>query len=104
MEIFRSTMSMQRFRFLLQCLRFDDRTTREARSEVDKLAPIKQFFELFATKCKSHYSVGELVAIDEKIKKFRVKCPFRQYTASKPGKYGIKVYALVDSRNFYTQN
>jgi len=26
MEIFRSTMSLQRFRFLLQCLRFDDRT------------------------------------------------------------------------------
>ena len=25
-EIFRSTMSLQRFRFLLQCLRFDDRT------------------------------------------------------------------------------
>jgi hypothetical protein len=25
MEIFRSTMGLQRFRFLLQCLRFDDR-------------------------------------------------------------------------------
>jgi hypothetical protein len=49
MEIFRSTMSMQRFRFLLQCLRFDDGTTRAARSEVDKLAQGRQFFELFVT-------------------------------------------------------
>jgi hypothetical protein len=57
MEIFRSTMSLQRFRFLLQFLRFDDRTTRAARSEMDKLAPIRQFFELFVTKCKLHYSV-----------------------------------------------
>lgn len=32
MEIFRSTMSLQCFRFLLQCLRFDDRTTRATRS------------------------------------------------------------------------
>src|SRR5215469_7131658 len=104
MEIFRSTMSMQRFRFLLQCLRFDDRTTRAARSEVDKLAPIRQFFELFVTKCKSHYSLGELVTIDEKLEKFRGNCPFRQYIANKPGKYGIKIYALVDSRIFYTQN
>jgi hypothetical protein len=51
MEIYRSTMSLQRFRFLLQCLRFDDRPTRAARSEVDKLAPIRQLFEMFVTKC-----------------------------------------------------
>jgi hypothetical protein len=50
MEIFRSTMSLQHFRFLLQCLSFDDRTTRTARSEVEKLAPIRQFFELFCYK------------------------------------------------------
>jgi hypothetical protein len=48
--------------------------------------------------------VGELVTIDEKLEKFRVNCPFQQYIASKPGKYGIKIYALVDSRIFYTQN
>jgi hypothetical protein len=46
MEIFRSTMSLQRSGFLLQCLRFDDRTTRAKRSEVDKLAPIRQFFAI----------------------------------------------------------
>ena len=95
---------MQRFRFLLQCLRFDDRTTRTARSEVDKLAPIRQFFEIFVTKCKSHYSVGKLVTIDEKLEKFRGNCLFRQYIASKPDKYGIKIYALVDCRIFYPQN
>jgi hypothetical protein len=86
MDNFRSTMSFQRFRFLLQCFRFDDRTTRAARSEVDKLAPIRQFFELFVTKCKSHYSVGELVTTDGKLEKFRGNCPFRQYIASMPGK------------------
>jgi hypothetical protein len=51
MEIYRSTRSFQRFRFLFQCLRFDDRTTGAARSEVDKLAPISQLFEMFVTKC-----------------------------------------------------
>jgi hypothetical protein len=43
-EFFRLTMSLKYFRFLLQCLRFDDRATRKARSTVDKLAPIRQFF------------------------------------------------------------
>jgi hypothetical protein len=48
--------------------------------------------------------VGELVTIDEKLEKFRGNCPFRQYIARKPGKYGIKIYVLVDFRTFYTQN
>jgi hypothetical protein len=48
--------------------------------------------------------VGELVTIDEKLEKFRGNCPFRQYIASKPGKHRVKIYALVDSRIFYTQN
>jgi hypothetical protein len=82
----------------------DDRTTRAERSEADKLAPIRHLFELFVTKCKSHYSVGELVTIDEKLEKLRGNRPFRKYIASKPGRYGIKIYALVDSRIFYTQN
>jgi hypothetical protein len=71
---------------------------------VDKLAPIRQFFELFVTKYKSHYSVGDLVMTDEKLEKFRGNSLFRKYIASKPGKYGIKSYALVDSRIFYTQD
>jgi hypothetical protein len=93
MEIFRSTMSLQCFRFLLQCICFDDRTTTAARYEVGKLTPIRQFFELLVTKYKSHYSVGELVTIDEKLEKLRLNCPYRQYVASKPGKNGIKIYA-----------
>jgi hypothetical protein len=97
---FRSTIILQSSRFLLQSLRFDDRTNRAARAEVGKLAPIRLFFEHFITKCKSYYSVGVLVTIDENIEKFRGSCPFRQYIASKPGKYGIKIYAFLDYRIF----
>jgi len=35
---------------------------------------------------------------------FRGRCKFRQYIANKPNKYGIKIFALVDSRVFYTVN
>lgn len=35
---------------------------------------------------------------------FRGRCKFRQYIANKPAKYGIKIYALVDARTFYTSN
>lgn len=35
---------------------------------------------------------------------FRRRCMFRQYIANKPAKYGIKIFALVDARTFYTSN
>jgi hypothetical protein len=44
---------------------------------MDKLAPIRQFFELFVTKFKSHYSVEELVITDEQLEKFRGNCPIQ---------------------------
>ncbi|KAH1016933.1 hypothetical protein HUJ05_007675 [Dendroctonus ponderosae] len=47
-EIFWLTMSKQRFLFLLKHLRFDDRTTREERNKTDKLAPIREVFDIFA--------------------------------------------------------
>nr|CAI5830817.1 unnamed protein product [Callosobruchus analis] len=35
---------------------------------------------------------------------FRERCPFRVYIPNKRSKYGIKVFAPVDARTFYTVN
>lgn len=35
---------------------------------------------------------------------FRGRCSFRQYIRNKPAKYGIKIFALVDSVCYYTVN
>ena len=32
---------------------------------------------------------------------FRGRCGFRQYISSKPNKYGIKIYVLVDAKMYY---
>ncbi|XP_035214470.1 uncharacterized protein LOC118188202 [Stegodyphus dumicola] len=76
----------------------------EAKWEIDKLAPIRNVFKKFVENCKNVYSLGEYVTIDEKLEPFRGRCSFRQYILSKPAKYGIKVFALVDARTFYTSN
>jgi len=44
------------------------------------------------------------MTIDEQLLPFRGRCPFRQYIPSKPARYGIKTFALVDARTFYTYN
>ncbi|KAJ8914727.1 hypothetical protein NQ315_017437 [Exocentrus adspersus] len=103
-EVFRLTMSQQRFRFLLQHVRFDDSTTRDERRQSDKLAPIREVFENFIANCKTAYTPFQNVTIDEKLEAFRGNCNFRQYIPSKPAKYGVKIFALVDSKTFYTLN
>lgn len=103
-EIFPCVMSRNRFKFLLQCIRFDDIETRETRKKIDRLAPIREIFEYFNAKCQQQYVVGDVVTIDEMLESFRGRCGFRQYIKSKPAKYGIKIFAVVDSKMFYTHN
>nr|CAI5870397.1 unnamed protein product [Callosobruchus analis] len=103
-ELFIATMSQRRFRFLLRVIRFDDKRTRVERSELDKLAPVREVFELFTENCKQSYAVGEYVTLDEMLFAFRGRCSFRVYIPNKPKKYGIKVFATVDSRTFYTSH
>ncbi|KFM60418.1 PiggyBac transposable element-derived protein 4, partial [Stegodyphus mimosarum] len=103
-DIFPKTMSRIRFLFLMRCLRFDNINDRQSRRGIDKLAPIRDFFETFVKNCKNAYTFGEFVTIHEKLEPFRGRCGFRQYMPKKPSKYGIKIFALVDSRVFYTWN
>ncbi|KFM65393.1 PiggyBac transposable element-derived protein 4, partial [Stegodyphus mimosarum] len=101
-EILRNTMSYKRFNFLLRYLRLDNVTNREARKKLDKLAAVREFFADFNENCQKIHIIGEYVTIDEKLEKFRGRCFFRQYIPSKTAKYGIKIFALVDSRTFYS--
>ncbi|XP_055936820.1 piggyBac transposable element-derived protein 4-like [Argiope bruennichi] len=104
LDIFRKTMNYKRFLFILRVLRFDDIKTRNDRRKIDKLAPVRNLFEHFIRNCQKSYHVGEYVTLDEKLESFRGRCSFRQYMPKKPARYGLKIFALVDSRTFYTYN
>ena len=40
--VYRATMSLNRFAFISKCIRFDDKSTRVERKELDKFAPIRE--------------------------------------------------------------
>jgi len=77
---------------------------RLARKQFDKLAPIRDSFTLMFGNFQKYLCASEYVTIDEQLLAFRGKCPFRQYIPSKPTKYGIKTFALVDPKTVYTLN
>lgn len=98
------TMSEKRFRFILRCLRFDDIRDRVNRQATDKFAPIRKVFELIISNFQKYYSPSEYLTIDEQLLAFRGRCSFKQYIPTKPAKYGVKVFALADSKTAYTIN
>lgn len=97
-------MSSQRFCFLMRNLRFDNFTDREQRRDIDKLAAIRELFEIILQNFQTNFIPSEYLTIDEHLISFRGRCSFRQYIPSKPAQYGIKIFALVDVKNAYTYN
>nr|XP_022900752.1 piggyBac transposable element-derived protein 4-like [Onthophagus taurus] len=98
------TMGINRFRFLMRCLRFDNIIDRNERKKTDNLAAIRKIFEMFVLKFKSMFIPSQYLTLDEQLIAFRGNCPFRTYIPSKPAKYGIKIFALVDCKSIYTCN
>ncbi|XP_068224427.1 piggyBac transposable element-derived protein 4-like [Palaemon carinicauda] len=97
-------MNERRFTLLVMVLRFDDSATRAERVKKDRLAPIRKVFDLVVANCRSNYSPGPHLTVDEQLVPFRGRCSFKMYIPKKPAKYGIKVVLVCDSDSHYMFN
>lgn len=52
---YRSTMSCERIDLLINCLRFDDKSTRQERRLTYVFAPVRDIWDLFIAKCRENY-------------------------------------------------
>lgn len=98
---YKACMSRERFIFLMNCLRFDSRDTRNERKQSDSFTHIREIWEIFIEICRSSYTPSTYLTIDEQLVGFRGRCPFRIYIPNKPAKYGIKIVMLCDSSSKY---
>lgn len=96
-----ATMSKERFNFLINCLRFDDKISRAERQTTNKFSAVSDIWERLLENCRANYRPGAYVTIDEQLVAFRGKCPFRMYIPSKPDKYGIKIVMMCDNATKY---
>ena len=100
-SIYRTTMPLARFQFLMNTLRFDDKTTRQNQMNGDRFAAIRDLWSNFMTNCEKNYTPAEYCTIDEQLLAFRGRCSFKMYVPSKPNKYGIKILMMCDSKTYY---
>lgn len=99
--LYRAAMGINRFRLILKFIRFDDVNTRATRSEVDKLAPISDVWNILNYNLRKMYNPSANLTIDEQLYPFRGHTKFTQYIPSKPAKYGIKIWWICDAENAY---
>jgi hypothetical protein len=95
-----ATMSRERFMQLLKFIRFDSHSTRTIRQKNDRLAPIRELWDLFTSNCRKNIIPSPFLCVDEQIVPTRGRCPFRIYMGNKPHKYGIKNWVLADTNGY----
>ncbi|XP_034940289.1 piggyBac transposable element-derived protein 4-like [Chelonus insularis] len=75
-----STMTCERFDLLINCLRFDDKSTRQERRLTDVFAPFRDIWDLFIAKCRENYKSGCYLTIHKQLLGSRGRCPFHNST------------------------
>lgn len=101
MAIFTAVMSRQRFEKLFHRIRFDDKSKRPQAFVNDKIAALREITDHFIKSCQQSFVPSAEVCVDERITPFRGRCCFKVYMSLKPHKYGIKIWVLADSKNYY---
>ncbi|XP_017795845.1 PREDICTED: piggyBac transposable element-derived protein 4-like [Habropoda laboriosa] len=99
--LYRAAMGVNTFRNILRFIRFDDANTRAERAVQDKLAPITDIWIMLNANLTKAYKPSENLTIDEQLFPYKGRTKFTQYMPSKPAKYGIKIWWLSDSENYY---
>lgn len=98
-------MSRDRFKFICWNISFDDFSSRSERSSINsKFYKMNKIFDIFRNNCMNGLVLGAHMCIDEQLYSYRGRCSFKQYIPSKPAKYGIKYWSLVDCKSGYLSN
>ena len=100
----KSAMSRNRFCEILRFLRFDVKSNRSHRLQIDKFALFSEVWTHFTDNCCALYKPGGFITVDEQLFPSKARCPFTQYMASKPDKFGQKYRLAVDKESKYVIN
>lgn len=98
---YRCVLSKNRFKEFVRYLSFDYREDRRQRQETDKMAAVREIWDLFQNNLRKYYVPSDKITVDEQLYGYRGYAPGRCYMKSKPAKYGVKFYWLCDAENGY---
>ena len=100
---FNDCISRNRFQLINKFIHFNDNEQRPTNCQ-DRLYKIRPIYDHIIGKWRELYQLGENIAIDEGMLKWRGRLKFKVYMKNKPIKYGLKFYILADSLTHYCWN
>ena len=89
-------------KMFLRFLRLNDMETRKERQKTDPLPPVRVLVDTITNNLLAAYSPGQWLSVH--LCRYRGRCDFKQSIPSKPDRYGINIYILADSKNYYPLN
>ena len=96
--IYKATMGINCFKFLVRCIQFDNLTARPQRWRSDRFAAFREFLKCFNENCAQLRTPSEYLTIHESLYPHQGKIVIRQYNPNKPARYGILYRSISDSR------
>ena len=101
---FSGIMSRDRFSLVMRFLHINDSTQYIPKGQpgYDPLYKIRPFLTPLLENCKTAYTLGREISVDESMIAFKGRLSFIQYLPNKPHKWGMKAYVLTDSVSGYT--
>ena len=97
-------MSRSLFCKILRFLRFDVTSNRSHRLQTNKFALFSEVWTHFTDNCCTLYKPGAFITVDDQLFSSKARCPFTQYMASKPDKFGQKHWLAVEKESKYVIN
>ena len=94
-SFYRCVLPFKRFIFLISCLCFD---IKETRNTEDKFAPIRKISKIFINNCTKNYNPSNMCTV---LHGFRGRSNRRVYMKSKPDKYGLMQTSFNDAKTAY---
>ncbi|KAG5856148.1 hypothetical protein ANANG_G00004940 [Anguilla anguilla] len=104
----RSVMSQSRFRLIASTLHLSDpdedaeNEAKRGTPEYDGLLAIRPIIDSLKNACKAFYHPRQQLSINERTVAYKAQLSVRRYAKTKPGKWGFKLFVLVDPVNGYT--
>ena len=100
--IYKATMGINCFKFLVRCIKFDNFTARPKRWRSDNFAAFREFLKCFNENWAQLRTPSQYLTIHELLYPHQGKIVIRQYNPNIPAKYGILYRSISDSRFPYT--
>ncbi|GAU94628.1 hypothetical protein RvY_06363-1 [Ramazzottius varieornatus] len=86
-KIYQARIPQERFAQVTCSLRFNENRARNERLKTDKMAHVREVFDLWSDRLRSSSFPYQHMCVDEQLFPFKGRCGFKQYIPTKPRSY-----------------